>query len=509
MFTEINSIGLMGLDGYLVKVESHIQKRKLPGFDIVGLPDMSVKESKERVISTMTNSGLSLPLGKILVNLAPADIKKVGSIYDLPILVSLLSASGIISYDLSSSAFVGELALSGELRSVVGILPMVIAAKENGIKHIYVPSANAAEVSVISGISIYPVNNILELLDHFQINNPIHKIIPKNIEKIDFQHTIDFSDVRGQAFAKRALEIAAAGGHNALLIGTPGSGKTMLAKRFVTILPTMDFDECIETTKIYSVAGTLSNETPLITERPFRSPHHSISQTALAGGGTIPKPGELSLAHNGVLFLDELPEFMRSSLEVLRQPIEERKISISRAKISLTYPCSIMLIAAMNPCPCGYFGHPTRQCTCSTNTMARYLSKISGPLLDRIDLHIDVAPVEYSQLTGKSSEETSSCILKRVNAARNIQKERYKEISANYNAELSAQHLRKYCMIEKSASKTLEKAFNTIGLSARGYDKIVKISRTIADLNSSETIKDVHIHEALQYRSLDRKYWNK
>lgn len=509
MFAKVNSMGIFGMDVFPVSVEADISSG-LPRFDVVGLPDSAVSESRNRVHSAIKNSGFDFPVSRITVNLAPADRRKEGPLYDLAMFVALIMASEQLRADTDDYAFLGELSLDGQIRRVNGVLPMVIGAKQSRIKKIFVPSENANEAAVVEGIEIYPAANVFDVLNHLRGTNPIEPAKPCNNDGAKaFDYMPDFADVKGQFEAKRALEVAAAGGHNTLMIGSPGSGKSMLAKRIPSILPSMTFEESLETTKIYSISGALRNNSSLVTQRPFRAPHHTVSSIGLSGGGAIPKPGEVSLAHNGVLFLDELPEFSRQAMEMLRQPLEDGKITISRASGTSTYPCSVMLVCAMNPCPCGYYGHPTRKCTCRDGAAAKYLSKISGPLLDRIDIHIEVPPVDFEKLADEHRGEPSSEIKKRVEAARKIQQDRLSGTSANCNAQMNAAMTREFCKASDAAMKMLQVAFDRLGLSARAYDKILRVARTIADLDNSQIIEATHIAEAIQYRSLDRKFWTR
>ena len=509
MIEYCTSMGLSGIEAFTVSIEADLA-RGIPAFDVVGLPDIAVKESRGRVKSAMTNCGFDFPLGRITVNLAPADIRKEGPLYDLPILISLLKSSSQLNTDISDCVFIGELSLAGLVRPVNGILPMTIEAKNKGFKKIFVPFDNRAEAAVIRGIDVYPVKNVPELYEHLIGGKQIAKADPKLLTKTPPRdNAVDFSQVKGQLMTKRAMEIAAAGSHNVLLIGPPGSGKSMIAQRLPGILPDMTFEETIETTKIYSIAGLLPEGVSLIDRRPFRSPHHSASPMGITGGGRTPKPGEISLAHNGVLFHDELPEFSRLTMEALRQPLEDGQVTISRVNGTLTYPCNISMICAMNPCPCGFFGDPTKECTCTPTEIRRYLNKVSGPMLDRIDIHIEVPAVKYEELSSNIPSESSAEIQKRVNAARKIQTERFKNTNINCNARIPSGMLQQVCTLDKSADTILKNAFEKLGLSSRAYTKVLKVARTIADLDSSEIIKVKHVTEAIQYRSLDRKYWHR
>ena len=507
MLSIVKSMTLHGLEGFIVDVQVDVAGG-LPCWEIVGLPDVSIREAKERVRTAIKNSGYEFPSRRIVINLAPATIKKVGSAFDLPIAIAILFATeNINEFDFENVAFVGELSLDGNVHSITGILPMCIEAKKLGIKEIVVPKENAKEASIVDGINVIPVSSLNQVVAY------LNKSIKINPEKFNSNelinsnqvYNLDFYEVKGQKNIKRAIEVAASGGHNCMLIGSPGSGKTMMARRIPTILPKLSFEEALEVTKIHSVAGNISENSPLIINRPFRFPHHTISKTSLVGGGAIPKPGEISLAHYGVLFLDELPEFEKSTLEVLRGPLEDGKITISRVNATLTYPSKFMLVASMNPCPCGYYGSD-KECSCSNQAINKYLGKISGPLLDRIDIQVEVSSVKYKNLNSNTQEETSEQIRKRVEETRKIQLKRYKECGIYSNSELTPKLIEKYCKLDEKSKIILEKAFNKLGLSARAYARILKVARTIADMDKSENIQSNHLLEAIQYRSLDKKY---
>ena len=501
MVYPVQSLGLHGITGYPVSVECDLSGG-LPAFTIVGLPDAAVNEARERVRSAVKNCGFTFPVSRITVNLAPAHVKKIGTLYDLPILVGLLAAGGQLKLREEGCAFLGELSLSGQLRPCAGMLPMALAARELGVRKLFVPRENAAEATLAGELTVYPVESVSQLVAHLRGETPILPADPWT-PGTDVEAELDFADVKGQENGKRALEIAAAGGHNLAMVGPPGSGKSMLAKRLPSILPDLTREEALEVTQIHSVLGLTDPSHPLITRRPFRSPHHSISAVGMSGGGANPRPGEISLAHNGVLFLDELPEFQKDVLEVLRQPLEDGQVQISRASGSVTYPSRFMLVCAMNPCKCGWYGHPSGRCRCTENEVQKYLSRLSGPLLDRIDLHVSVPAVEYASMRRKETPESSADVKYRVDAARAVQTARFAGTGVTCNAHMTAHMIGQFCCLDHAGDALMKSAFERMGLTARSHDRILRVARTIADLDGAADIRPEHLAEAIQFRNTD------